>query len=69
MRQTGGDANLLRKGAHKLMKHFLDDYPQVQLVVVGHSQISVFCTKKLVHAFCAVFILLLMTLQKVANLY
>ena len=36
MRRTGGDANLLRKGAQKLMKHFLDDYPQVHLVLGGH---------------------------------
>lgn len=42
MRRTGGDANLLRKGAHKLMKHFLDDYPQVQLLLIGHSDISQF---------------------------
>lgn len=36
MRRTGGDANLLRKGAQELMKHFLDDYPQVHLVLGGH---------------------------------
>lgn len=35
MRRTGGDANLLRKGAQELMKHFLDDYPQVHLVLGG----------------------------------
>lgn len=49
MRQTGGDANLLRKWAHKLMKHFLDDYPQVQLVPFRHF--SVFFTEKFMSLF------------------
>lgn len=41
MRRTGGDANLLRSPL-KLMKHFLDDYPQVQSLHIGHSDNSQF---------------------------